>query len=98
MATLSDEDDEIDAAKMAALRSVAIDSAAVIQNASAPVASRRNSGKSGASSGNGAAGDERGSEDDEGKGSSGLKLYQTRVSFFSFPCLLLRMYYPGVEV
>ncbi|KAG0605483.1 hypothetical protein M758_9G063100 [Ceratodon purpureus] len=71
------EDDEIDASKLAALRSVAIDSSAVIQNASAPVASRRKSANSG-KSGNGSA-DVHGSDDDEGKDSSGLKLYQTRL-------------------
>lgn len=71
MSTSSDEDDEIDAAKFA---SVAIDSSAVIQNASAPVSSLRKSG----ASRNGST-DARESDEDEGKDNSGLKLYQTRV-------------------
>lgn len=79
MSSSSDEDDELDAAKLAALRSVAIDSSAVIQNASAPVPSLRKSANSGNASVNSAT-DSRGSEED-GKDSSGLKLYQTRVRF-----------------
>ncbi|XP_024375153.1 uncharacterized protein [Physcomitrium patens] len=77
MSSSSDEDDELDAAKLAALRSVAIDSSAVIQNASAPVPSLRKSANSGNASVNSAT-DSRGSEED-GKDSSGLKLYQTRL-------------------
>lgn len=65
MSTSSDDDDDLDAAKFA---SVAVDSSAVIQNASAPVASLRKSG------------DARGSDGEEDKDqSSGLKLYQTRL-------------------
>ena len=96
MSTSSDEDDEIDAAKLAALRSVAIDSSAVIQNASAPVVSLRKSGKSGkvGALGNGSS-DVRGSEE-EGKDTSGLKLYQTRVSFFTFSVLFV-LYLAHIE-
>jgi hypothetical protein len=85
MSTSSDEDDEIDAAKLAALRSVAIDSSAVVQNASAPVASLRKSGKPGASG----SANTRGAEEDEAKNSSGLKLYQTRVNVSTFSLSLL---------
>jgi len=70
MSTSSDDDDDLDAAKFA---SVAIDSSAVIQNASAPVTSLRKSG------------DARGSEEEEGKDqSSSLKPYQTRVHILNF--------------
>lgn len=65
MSSSSDEDDDFDAAKFA---SVAIDSSAVILNASAPVTSLRKSA------------DTRDSDEDESKDhGSGLKLYQTRL-------------------
>lgn len=97
MSTSSDEDDEIDAAKLAALRSVAIDSSAVIQNASAPVVSLRKSGNSGkvGASGNGSS-DVRGSEEEEGKDTSGLKLYQTRVNLSTFSVLFV-LYLARIE-
>lgn len=86
MSSSSDEDDEVDAAQLAALRSVAIDSAAVVVNASVPAPSHRKakSWKSGNDN------DARMTDVKQGKETSGLKLYQTRVCripsrrFFSF--------------
>ena len=75
MSSSSDEDDEVDAAQLAALRSVAIDSAAVVVNASVPIPSHRKA----KNWKNANDGDARMTDVKQGKNTSGLKLYQTRV-------------------
>lgn len=82
MSTSSDEEDELEAARFA---SVAIDSSAVIQNASAPVASLRKSGDALRKFGGEARGGGSDEEDGTETNNSGLKLYQTRVCTHSHP-------------